>query len=217
MAENKTKGTDSESLPQYLFVRNLARDPESRTARRLRPGNSLGFILSDGRRVRRAGGRPIQLDMREVKEHALALAEGVKFKYIEVTDPAGHVIPAEAFLDLIGAPTLNQDSALLEELNRVRHKLSEATQESWASLSAKFMELAEKSGMDMVDAEILLMTAKDQVDLQHPPKTQVIEEKKTQVIDEKSVGESREPSGSSETSKVEYSESKSSKVKLGRR
>ena len=88
-------------VPRSLFVRNLARDPQSRVKRRLRPGNKLGFLLSDGRRIRRAGVRGTQLDIKTVAENAQQLADGVRDGYLEVCEPDGGRVPYEALYELM--------------------------------------------------------------------------------------------------------------------
>src|SRR5688572_20561223 len=87
-------------LPEKLLIRNLARDPESRTIRKLRPGNRLGFTLEDGTRIRRTGARAHELDQRSLLANLDRLAEGVELRYIEVTLPDGTVVAAEALREL---------------------------------------------------------------------------------------------------------------------
>ena len=92
MAENTTAA----KAPMGYTVRNLARDPQSRVKRRLRPGNKTGFLLADGTRLRRLGARATELDTKTLEENKEALAEGVEHGYIEICDPSGRpMTPAQ--------------------------------------------------------------------------------------------------------------------------
>lgn len=169
--------TPGEKKLPSLFVRNLARDPESRTMRRLRPGNSLGFLLSDGRRIRRAGGRPTELAQKEVLEHLPQLIEGVTYKYIEITTPEGKVLSVKELAALSDDPeavqaAVQQDAEL--RLDTVKHQLQSATPETWDDLHAEFLALAKDTGMDRADAEAAAAAAKEEAATRHSAKTQVI-------------------------------------------
>jgi len=78
-----------------VFVRHLARDPTTRTARRLRPTNQLDFMLSDGRRIRRKNSRTTEISMKELMSNLHLLQEAVKNSVLEVLSPAGTPMTAD--------------------------------------------------------------------------------------------------------------------------
>ena len=72
-------------MREVFLVRNPARDPSSHTARKLRPGNYTGFLLGDGRRIRRAGARCTELSFKDVYENREMILEGIRLREIEVS------------------------------------------------------------------------------------------------------------------------------------
>jgi hypothetical protein len=88
------------SLPKVVLVHNLARDPSARTERKLRPGNKTGFILDDGRRMRRAGARSNVVDIKTVLQNIDKFIEGVQLKYISLADDQGVVIILDRLVEI---------------------------------------------------------------------------------------------------------------------
>jgi outer membrane biosynthesis protein TonB len=96
MAETSTE------KPQVYFVRHLARDPETRAQRRLRPTNRLAFLLGDGRRIRRKNVRATELDQKTLEENIDKLVEGVKYSFIQVTSSSGEVMSTDDLMAAAG-------------------------------------------------------------------------------------------------------------------
>jgi hypothetical protein len=87
----------------YL-VRNLARDPTNHAARRLRPGNKTGFVLSNGTRIRRRNTRGTTISHDLLAEDANRVCEAVAAGYIEV-QKAGKVLSAKELESSLGVKT----------------------------------------------------------------------------------------------------------------
>ena len=84
-------------------VRNLGLNPLTRTTRVLRPGRRTGFLLADGTRIRKKDVRATELGEDVILRNMDSLCEGVSLGYIEVKDPSGAVMSADA-LRGIGKP-----------------------------------------------------------------------------------------------------------------
>lgn len=82
-------------LRESFTIRNLARDPSSKVARKLRPGNYTGFMLQDGRRIRRAGVRGAEVSFVDALKSIEQILAGVKYREIEVIAPDGSVATYE--------------------------------------------------------------------------------------------------------------------------
>lgn len=85
-----------------VFVRHLARDPVTRTARRLRPTNQLDFMLADGRRIRRKNVRTTELSMKEITDNLSRLQEAVDNCVIEVLSAAGSPLSSKDLASIAG-------------------------------------------------------------------------------------------------------------------
>ena len=78
MAETITENSQS------LFIRHLAQDKLTRVQRKLRPTNKMGFLLGDGRRIRRKNKRTTEIDLKTLRENIDKLVGGVEGCYIEI-------------------------------------------------------------------------------------------------------------------------------------
>jgi hypothetical protein len=110
-----------------VHIRNLARDPVARVARKLRPGNKTGFILSNGTRIRRKGRRKTEISGREALDNQELIADGINDGWIEVTDTTGQVLSMEDFQSRCsGTPPDSADEgrALLDEAEAAEETLT---------------------------------------------------------------------------------------------
>lgn len=83
MAEAKAE--ERAGPPKILYIHHLARDPRAKMARKLRPGNRQGFVLSNGARIRRKGKRrPTILPFERVIQNIDEICRGVRESYIKV-------------------------------------------------------------------------------------------------------------------------------------
>ena len=117
-----------------VFVRNLARDPQSRVARKLRPGNKLGFVLGSGKRIRRKGNRTTEISPGDALENAELLESGIAGSYIEVTNAEGDVLTAEAFKSMVQGKAPTVKAVVSEapiEAPAVEEPEEEPTSASW--------------------------------------------------------------------------------------
>lgn len=77
-------------------IRNLARSPLSRVARKTRAGGRYtSFILEDGSKIRRSGARGSPISLEKMKLNVEYLLQGIKDGFVEILDPAGKVLTLE--------------------------------------------------------------------------------------------------------------------------
>lgn len=91
-----------------VFVRHLARDPQTRVQRRLRSTNQLDFMLASGRRIRRKNVRTTELGKKEVREDLPRIQEAIDRCVLEVLDDTGSPMTSDDLANWVGAPVVEK-------------------------------------------------------------------------------------------------------------
>lgn len=109
------------STPDFLMIRNLARDPQSKVQRATRScRRQTGFILEDGTRLRRRGKRATQIGFDTFKASSERFICGVEDGFIEIQDEQSNVLSLEDLHKLAGGakapkPKLEKDNSLKQK------------------------------------------------------------------------------------------------------